>query len=269
MKKLSNYKIVSVLATLITLVLIAKMISLAIWWYLPSDGVELNDKKSYQAKYQRVDFRNMLNSPKVAKSISTKTTTSSYSINNLILKGLYGSRFNGYAIVAKKSSPSKTSIIAIGEEYAGYKLKEIGLDRVLFSKNSKDYELKLETTNKFKGSNAVKRVKDDFSDSQKSVSREDINYYSKNPSQIWKDIAISEVKKNGKIDGFEVKRIRPNSKMAELGLKKGDIILKVNNVKLSSYRDAIKIYQNIGKIDSVEIVVKRDNQEKEIVYEIN
>ena len=34
---------------------------------------------------------------------------------------------------------------------------------------------------------------------QHDVSKQDITFYSKNPSKIWKDIAISEVKNNGKI----------------------------------------------------------------------
>ena len=108
MKKLSSTSLLPVVTRLLILLLVAKFISLGVWWYLPSEGIELNAKKSYQAKYQRVDFRNMLTRAKVKQT--TEKVKPTYSTNSLILKGLYGSRFNGFAIVAEKSYPKITSI---------------------------------------------------------------------------------------------------------------------------------------------------------------
>ena len=278
MQKLSNKKLLSIATRLLVLALIAKVISLVVWWYLPSEGVELNAKKSYLAQYQRVDFRNMLVKAKVteAPSADSKNTTSStaYSINSLVLKGLYGSQFSGYAIVAKKSALKKTEIVGVGEVYAGYKLKEIAIDHVIFTKNSKDFILELQKS-KGKFASAITRVnssqtqEDDAEISEKVVTRSDIKYYSKNPSKIWKDIAISPLKKNGKIEGFKVTRIKKGSKMAQLGLRKGDIMIRANNVKLTSFNDALKLYKNIDKLDTIEIIVLRNNEEKEIIYEIH
>ena len=87
--------------------------------------------------------------------------------------------------------------------------------------------------------------------------------------KIWKNISIHEVKKNGKINGFKVNKINQNSVFAKLGLKEGDLIIKLNNKKLDSYREALKIYKHIDDLDSVQIVVMRNNQEVELVYEIN
>lgn len=271
MIKLSNSKIISIVSTLLALLLIAKLISLSLWWYLPTEGVELNVKKSYQAKYQRVDFKNMLikSTAPVVEKVEKKASIAT-SINNLVLKGLYGNKINGYAILAKKASLKKTTIVGIGEVYEGYKLQEIELKRVIFTKNSKEYVLELGEKSKASSKSSISRVKKSNVDAPShEVSKKDINYYSKNPAQIWKEIAISEVKKNGKIDGFRVNRIKKNSKMAELGLKKGDVIIKANNIVLKSYKDAIKLYQNIKNIDAIELVIIRDNQEKEIIYEIN
>jgi type II secretory pathway component PulC len=66
-----------------------------------------------------------------------------------------------------------------------------------------------------------------------------------------------------------VTKIKQGSKFSELGLKVGDIILKANGLELKSYKDAIKIYQNIDKLDTIVLLVKRGKQEKEIIYEIN
>ena len=272
MQKLSNTKLLSVISLLLVLLLVAKLISVALWWYLPSEGVELNAKKSYQAKYQRVQFSNMLIYSKVPQKEETaKVQTTAYSINSLILKGLYGSRFSGFAIVAKKIAPKKTTIVAVGEEYAGYKLKEIELSQVIFTKSSKDYILALEKSDNKKFSKAVKRVKRDsvLQEDEHIVTKQDIKRYSNNPSQIWKDISIAPLKRNGKIEGFKINRIKAGSKMAELGLKRGDVIIRANNVKLSSFNDALKLYKDIDKIETISLVVLRNNQEKEIIYEIH
>ena len=269
MQNLSSNKILPVITRVLVLLLIAKIISIVVWWYLPSEGVELNAKKSYQAKYQRVDFKNMLIKAEVVEQTKGNTTGSSafFSINSLVLKGLYGSKFNGFAIVAKKSSPTKTTIISVGETYEGYKLKAISLTQVIFVKSSKEYVLKLSKSSSVK---MIKTKKSNVEEiSEAIVSREDINNYSRNPSKIWKDIAIAPLKKAGKIIGFKIKRIKAGSKMAELGLMKGDLIIRANNVKLSSSRDAINLYKNINKLDTIALVVLRNNQEKEIIYEIH
>lgn len=273
MQKLSNTKLLPVITTLLILLLVAKLIALVVWWFLPTDGTELNAKKSYQAKYQRVDFKNMLIRAKVDKpTAQTQAKTTAYSINSLVLKGLYGSKFHGFAIVAKKSALTETTIVGVGESYAGYKLKEIALTQVIFTKAGKEYVLALQKDAKSKYDHAVQRVKQSTNESgvkETKVSRQDIRHYSKNPTQIWKEVAIAPFMKNGKIDGFIVNRIKAGSKIAELGLQKGDVIIEANNVRLSSFNDAMKLYKNIDNIDTIALVVRRNNQEKELIYEIH
>jgi len=277
MQKLSSKKLLAILFILLTLLVLAKAIATAIWWYLPSKGIELADKKSYGVSYQRVDFKNMLTRAKVTKESllaqKKETSSSSLSINNLILKGLYGNASYGYAIVAKKTTPKKTEIIAVGELFEGYKLYMIELNQVVFTKSSKEYLLKL-TESEIKNSQRVNRVNQKKSsnrssaNAEKEVTRADINSYAKNPAKIWKDISIVPLKKSGKIVGFKVTRIKKGSKMAELGLEKGDVIIEANNIKLSSFKDAIKLYKNINKLDTISLIVERNNEEKEIIYEI-
>ncbi len=57
--------------------------------------------------------------------------------------------------------------------------------------------------------------------------------------------------------------------MARLGIQKGDIIIKANNIELKSYKDALNLYGKINDLDTIQIVILRNNQEKEIVYDIN
>ena len=268
MIKLSNSAFLSIFTKLLVLLVVAKAISLGVWAYLPSDGVELAQIKSYQPKYQRVDFTNMLQNIKRQSNAATDTTVSTgISITNMILKGLYGKGNSGFVIVALKASPKKTSIIAVGEVFSGFTLKSINSANAIFTKNSKDYILELD---KSKSKGSVTKVRDEEDSSEpKTVQRSDISFYEKNPKQIWKDISIKEVKEGTKIKGFKVTRISRNSKMEKLGLKKGDVIIKANNIELNSYKDAMDIYSKVGSLDMIQIVVIRNNQEKELIYEIN
>lgn len=271
MQKLSNSPILKIISMLLMLLVAAKVISLIVLYLLPSDGIELSIEESYQPKYQRVDFKNMLNTAQTAQSSKKEFVQSGISMTNMILKGLYGTQNSGFIIVALKSKPKDTQIVEVGEVYKGYKLVGIEKKSATFTKNSTKYTLNLEAL-KINTQNVKSKVGNANGDeqiSQKIVSKNDIEHYAKNPKDIWKEISIMEVKDGKAIKGFKVTRIKPNSKMATLGLKKDDIIIKANNVVLKSYRDALNIYSKIKDIDVVQIVVIRNGIEKEIVYEIN
>jgi len=287
MKKISSATLLNIFTKLLILVLIAKTFSLVLWFYLPSDGTELKIADSYQPKYQRVDFKNMIEKTQkvLQKKIKKEPIKSGINITNMILKGLYGVAEKGFAIVALKSKPRKTTIISVGEVFEGYTLSYINLDSIIFTKNNKEYSLTLRT---IKNSSSITKVRGgkrarvhnsanveralaklDGNNEPRGVSRSDIAYFAKNPKQIWREISIKEVKENNKIVGFKIRRIAKKSRFAKLGLRRGDIIIRANNITLSSYRDAIKLYRDIDNIDTMEIVVLRNNQEKELVYEIH
>jgi len=268
MNKISNSNTLEMIIKILILLLVAKALSVTIWIFLPSEGITLEDAKSYRPQYQRIDFKNMVqNAQKKASKAATQNVKNGINITNMVLKGLYGSKEEGFIIIALKSSPNNTSIISVGALYSGYKLKAILQDGALFEKASKEYILRMDGE---KNKVLEQRVQAPaFDDEPKTVTRGDISYYQKNPNQIWKDIAIDEIKNGSQIDGFKIKHVRKGSKMDKLGLKKGDIIIRANNKELKSYKDAFDIYNKIDKLHAIQIVILRNNEEKELTYEIN
>ncbi|DAB29470.1 MAG TPA: hypothetical protein CFH84_09275 [Sulfurimonas sp. UBA12504] len=270
MIKVSNTSFLPLFAKILILLLIAKTLSLGLLWFLPSDGVELVQKSNYKPKYQRVDFENMIKSPAESKSGGAKEGISSaVGITSMVLKGLYGTQSAGYVIVALKASLSKTSIISIGEEFEGFQLNSIAQASATFTKAGKEYTLELEKISAAGRVSAFTQTQEVDDTLSKSVSKEDIALYAKSPQEIWKEISIVEIKNGEAIEGFKVTKITKGSKMATLGLREGDVIIKANNIELKSYKDAIEIYNGIDKLDAIQIVVIRENQEVEIVYEIH
>jgi len=270
MTKISNSSLIALFTKLLALFVIAKGVSIVLWWYLPSDSVELNTKSNYQSKYQRVDFRNMIIRGKAVKQnrVERVDTSTGINITNMVLKGLYGTKSKGYIIVAMKSDIKKTTIVGVGENFQGYVLRSISASSALLEKGGNNFILSLKGRKTGKNIIAKKAYARGVK-TKMAFTRKEISSYTKDPQEIWKDISIAEVKDGKNLKGFKVTKINKNSKFASLGLRSGDVIIKANNVPLKSYKDALDIYKNIDKLDVVQIVVLRDNKEVELVYEIN
>jgi general secretion pathway protein C len=256
-----------IIINILIVIIIAKIISLFISLYLPDDGIELELKYKNTPKYQRVDFKNMIGSSD--SKLIVKDISNAISITNMVLKALYGKENKGYVVIALKSTPKKTSIISVGEKYQGYTLKSISRDSAVFTKLSKDYILEIDyvkdIANKHK--KMIKVVKQ--KEYNHIVPRTEIAKYIKNPKRLSREISIKEILNAGSIAGFKITKIKKNSNIEKLGLKKGDVIIRANNIDLKSYKDVLDIYKDINKLKVLQLVVLRDNIEREFVYEIN
>ena len=268
---------VSLFVTTLVLALVAKTVATALFWFLPLEGVEPKKRYSFTPDFVRIDlarsfgFGNKTTTSSSGLHVDTASYTATASISSMVLKGLYGNEKKGFALVAEKGSPNKITIVAVGEKFEGYTLKSIIPNGVIFTKDGKEFILKLKKSENPAMAQIHSRNENDVHDDETlhTVDNDDVQYFAKHPREIWKNISIQERRKAGRIEGFEVKWIKPGSKFATLGLHKGDLIIKANNKRLQSYKDAIDIYRKIDKLDEVSIVVLRNNQEKELVYEIN
>ncbi|MDX1294951.1 MAG: PDZ domain-containing protein [Sulfurimonadaceae bacterium] len=271
MKPVSKEVIMQLLTRSLILIIVAKAISLAMLWFLPGEGVNHTAAVSAQPAYQRYTFNVMLeqSSAKAAASkVSTVSTGSHATVRDLVLKGLYGKGESGFVIVALKSNPKKTEVVGIGESFHGYTLVSIQPQSALFDYRGTRYTVTIEASKPLPANALTKVAAPEESGAPKQVARYQINNYTSNLDQVWHDIGIQEVRKENKITGFKVTRIRAGTPFAELGLRKGDIIIKANNKTLDSYAAAMEIYKQIDNIKAVELIVLRNNQEKEIIYEI-
>jgi len=274
----SNPALIRFARNLLILVLVAKAISLALLWYFQSEGVHYHPNNSKRPEYKRYNANNLIKptqKPDIKQATEPTTeeakelATYGPNISNMLLKGLFKRKSGGIVIIALKSRPNDSEVLSINEVFQGYTLTKILENGAVFTKNSEQFSLYFSEErqeDRYISKASSKHTQDDSG--IKQVSKTDIVHYAKNVKQIWRDIGIVEVKKQGKITGFKVTRIRQNTPFAQLGLRKGDIIIKANNKSMTSYKDAIAIYKGIGKLEALELVVLRNNQETEINYEI-
>jgi len=260
----------------IIIVLLAMVINLIIFLFLPKVHFADKSPETKVIEYIKYKFKENFEESSDEKHKSGLETQNSNTkkeyelISNIVLKLIYKEKeHSGWIVISEKSS-TESNILGVDDEFNSYRLKKIFGTYVVFSKNAKEYKLVLSTENA-KSSNtedkqaifSIRKIDDQY-----QLSRGLLNSYTKDSKKIWKEISIREIKKNGKIDGFKILRIKNKSVFLELGLKQNDIIKSVNNIKLKSYADAFNLYKKIDKVKNIKFVVLRGDKEVELEYEI-
>ncbi len=275
MRQLINSKTMNLVAFVLSMIVLAKLVGLVVLYFLPKSGIELVPLQGNNLKYRsyRVSQLFDLNS-NTPTPIKLNPIKNALKIDNLILHAIYGDNSKGFIVFAEKSSLDKNHIIALNQSYKGYKLIRIRQASAILEKGGKNYEIVFkDEPNRIPIQERVSAPKSaekylGNTDVLRAVRKKDVMHYAKNFNEIWKNIAIKEVKRNGKIDGFKVMSVKRSSIFAQLGLLKGDIIMSVNNQELKSYADAFKVYDNINDYDSLKLVIIRNKQKKELEYEV-
>jgi general secretion pathway protein C len=271
--KFDSKKLIAYILKIAVVVLIAKILAFVIELYTPAVGVDFSKDYNYKPKPIYINVSKVFGINKIKISTNkNQTTKPSYSMDEFILKGLYGNDKKGFIIIAKKSSKNKTKIISINQEYEGYKLVSIKINYVIFEKNNKQYKLKLNESKKDFGKNVTVSKpsnKQIVEDESIEVTQEQIKDYIAHPERIWRNIKIADYMQNGKLKGFKVKWIKKGTFLDKLGLKKGDIIIKANNIPLTSYKVVMDMYARWEELNAIALTIKRGNEEKELFYEIN
>lgn len=200
-----------------------------------------------------------------AKKAPVKKKAPLYKLDNVTLKALFDSEDAPFIMIEDER---KLIMVALHENFKGYKLIDVQDDRAIFEKDDRRYELLFKDAKPVKGSITEAEPEVIQNDTEVFIKRKEIKYYAKNFDQIWKSIKIKEVIEKKRLKGFRVTWVRRKSIFEQLGLKKGDLIIGVNGKKLKSISQVFRIYNNIDKLDSLKLLIIRDNQEKELEYEV-
>ena len=73
---------------------------------------------------------------------------------------------------------------------------------------------------------------------------------------------------DGKTNGFLIQRINPRSLLVKVGLRRGDVIIDVNNIKLDSPEKALQVFQQLREARQITLAVERNGQPMSFEYEI-
>jgi len=280
MKQLFNQNIVKSLILILATMAIVKIVWVAVeMTLLPARGVEYIKNSDIKSLYYRTRFATNRAMPKrVVKQPMSD-------ISSFKLLAIYHSKD---VVVVTVSKDGKSSVLSKGDNIDGYELDDASAKVAIFLRNSKRYRLylveKMDSPESKRAVRYPKKVIKNIKEETKSsepigeiVQSDDItvidksilDHYSKNLSDIWKNIGMKEVTEGSDIKGFKVNFVKRGSHFSKLGLRRGDIIKSVNGQELNSYKSAFDIYKNVDTIESLTLTIMRGKEEMELNYEIN
>lgn len=243
--------------------LIAKGFSLALWFFLPKEGMQGSEQAQFVMPYMRYSVDGFRLS---VPEIKMTEEASSLSIDSIVLKAIFMMGEEGIVVLAPKAKIEQSLSIVIGETFEGYTLEKVYSEYAMFSKNAKQYKLYLiEPT-------AASRRKSEQSSAQESVlhqiSSEEVKKVIANPADIWKSIGMQPHFTNGKQDGYKVSFVKKGTIFESLGLRTGDVIQSINNKEIMNNAQAFGAYQEFKDAKALKVTILRGKETMELEYEI-
>lgn len=96
-----------------------------------------------------------------------------------------------------------------------------------------------------------------ISETERIVDRGVVDSVLRDPSSFIRSVRVRPHKENGKVVGFKLRRFQPNSPLALLGAKRGDIIRAVNGTQITSVDQAMTAYQSLRSASDLTFSITR------------
>ncbi len=280
MKHLFKSTLFKQLFSILVLFMLVKLLwfTVELIWLSPT-GIGHADEVENKSLYYRVKL-----TPNEAPApVKKQPTKIAGSIKDITLLAIYNSEDITVITVEYKR---KSKVLARGDKINGFVLEGAGSNFATFSKDAKTYRVNLVKSKRSTGASSSinsssktvsstsknsSKIEGDVTDAgdHKIVDRSLLDHYAKNMDDIYKNIGIKEVKKDGKIKGFSITFVRRGSPFAKLGVKRGDVIKSINGKEINSYNAAFETYKNIQNVENLTMVIQRGKEEMELEYEIN
>jgi len=159
-------------------------------------------------------------------------------------------------------SGGRVFFVKEGEEFKGYTVSYVYKDKVILKRGGNTYELRLEIR-KSKGGASGKALSLDKPSGEVVVSRREIEKITADPAKMFTQIRLVPYVKGGETKGFIFEWVKPGSIFDRLGIRRGDILVSINNMSIRSGEDAFRILQILRNEPSLKIVLIRRRGKKE------
>lgn len=238
---------------------------------------QLKDITSYSAILEKNPF----GSPKKLQPLTdAQNVESKQSVpSSLLLIGtVVGPKKFSYAIFEDKSRPAplRQVVVAYGKDVLDYgKLIKIEKDSIELMQGSAVYKISLaplksdprspraEESGSPRASFAEK-----IGDKEYLLNRRKVDQTLENPEQILTDARLLPNIQNGKQEGFKMLEVKPGGLYESLGLKNGDILLRVNDLEISNPEVAIQAMTALKGMNRVNLDIMRDGAKLSMSYDI-
>ncbi len=217
-------------------------------------------------------------------AIEKKTSSQHSSPSGLILVGtVVGQGKQSYAIIEDKSqsAPAGQDLFAIGEEVYDYGvLSKITMISVEIVQNSIIHTLTIPfdtsgvASDSFQAGPGNQADRSGSSFAKQVGEREyvldgrTVREALKNPEQILTDARLLPNIINGRQEGFAISEVVPDGLYNSLGLKNGDVLLKINGLEISNPEVAMQAMSALRGMNRVNLDVIRNGKNMSMSYRI-
>ncbi|MFZ2950199.1 MAG: type II secretion system protein GspC [Desulfuromonadaceae bacterium] len=89
-----------------------------------------------------------------------------------------------------------------------------------------------------------------------------------NPAQAMSDARLLPSQKDGKVEGFRASEVKPNGVFSMIGIKNGDILLRLNDFPMDSPDKALQSFIALKGQNRLKLDIIRDGQSQTFNYDI-
>lgn len=185
-----------------------------------------------------------------------------------------GRRELSYAVFADKAGQQQ--IFKAGEEVFGLgTLSEVEKDRVLLTSHGRKTEIPLADVI------AVREIKTEYSPvahrgsfgrrtgpSTYVVDQQKVLEAIAKPDQLLTDARFIPNIVEGKQEGFTLREVKPGGVYASLGLRNGDVLLRINQYNISNPEAALQAFNALKGIDRAQLDIIRRGAKMTLTYQI-
>ena len=229
------------------------------------------ESKKSLGDYAVIYKRNLFNIEETTKPVASAQPLS------LKLKGtVVGVKEFTFCIIEDKSK-RKEDLYQKGDKIQDMEVTDITANSVVLNRGTEKIVLYIDEEEKIKEKEPIaasKSIYPDLSDIEHPsenkwvVSREVVLQATRNISDIMSDFKIRPHFSSGKMEGFKIDDIKEESIVSAVGIKKGDIVRKVNGETIDSPKKIFDFYRNLERSPVIQLEVERGDTTEVLTYEI-
>lgn len=237
----------------------------------PAESIVKSEKNL--SDYAVIYKRNLFNIREIPRSATISSQPLSFKLKGTVV----GVEEFTFCIIEDKSK-RKDDLYQKGDKIQDMEVGEITANSVVLTRGAEKIVLYIDEEDKEIKANegvvAAKPSLPDFSSLENPspnkwiLSKEDVLQATRNVSQIMSDLKIRLNFSSGKMEGFRIDDINEGSIALAMGIKKGDVVKKINGETIDSPKKIFEFYRNLERSNSIQLEVSRGDSTETLTYEI-
>lgn len=200
------------------------------------------------------------------------STDSNVQRTDLILIGtISGPEMYSFAVFSDKSG--KQEIFRVGDMVFGLgKLREVRKDRVVLSEGSRTEEVLLSDIIKVTDISPAQPAQRqsglarNVGERSFVVDQRKILNAIENPNQLMTEARLQPNLVDGRQDGFVLREVKNNGIYQSLGLKNGDVLLRINDYNITNVDSALQAFSALRGMERVNLDIVRNGEKVTLTY---